>query len=110
MSDQTERKIKRLFDYQRFEQEPGLQKLIDDTKERYSGGRILSDDILEFAAGGVNRPQDGGERQKGDPNRPPEKGDWTKAMCPECGCPRWFERRGHGGRAFCEMCNFEIFI
>ena len=46
-------KLKRLFDYQRFEKNPGLEAKIDDVRERYlSKGRELSDDMLDVSAAG----------------------------------------------------------
>ena len=47
--------LKKLFDYQRFESDPDLQAVIDDTQRRYPGSRPLSleDDELALAAGGL---------------------------------------------------------
>ena len=49
-----ERKLKSLFDYQNFEKNPRLEKLISETENRYA--RELSDDDLSFvnAAGDFN--------------------------------------------------------
>ena len=44
--DNTERKLKKLFDYQKFEKEPGLQSVIDDAKQDRAGMNRLSDDDL----------------------------------------------------------------
>ena len=41
-----EKKLKKLFDYQRFEQNDKLEKLIHETESRYAKG--LSDDDLSF--------------------------------------------------------------
>ena len=41
-----ENKLKKLFDYQRFEQNEKLEKLIHETENRYASG--LSDDDLSF--------------------------------------------------------------
>ncbi|MCR5747824.1 MAG: hypothetical protein K6G03_08955 [Lachnospiraceae bacterium] len=48
-----EKKIKALFDYQRFEQDARLKSVIDDVNDGLSKGYRLSDDELEYAAGGV---------------------------------------------------------
>ena len=50
-----ENKLKILFDYQRFEKNEKLEKLINETESRYAAG--LSDDDLSFvnAAGEINR-------------------------------------------------------
>lgn len=49
-----ERKLKSLFDYQKFEKNSRLEKLISETENRYA--RELSDDDLSFvnAAGDFN--------------------------------------------------------
>lgn len=50
-----EKKIKKLFDYQRFEKNEKLEKLIRDTENRYA--TELSDDDLSFvSAAGENTP------------------------------------------------------
>lgn len=41
-----EKKLKKLFDYHRFEQNEKLEKLIYETESRYAGG--LSDDYLSL--------------------------------------------------------------
>ena len=53
-----ERKLKSLFDYQKFEKNPRLEKLISETENRYA--RELSDDDLSFvnAAGDFNMSGD----------------------------------------------------
>ncbi|MBQ9361514.1 MAG: hypothetical protein IJT96_10830 [Lachnospiraceae bacterium] len=56
--DNTERKLKKLFDYQKFEKEPGLQELVDDVHGSLSGMRKLTDDELEYAAAGAARFSD----------------------------------------------------
>ena len=45
--DNMGKKMRALFDFQRFEQEPTLKGVIDDTKARSSGIRLLTDDELE---------------------------------------------------------------
>ena len=45
----TEKLLTGLFDYQRFEREPELQRLIEDTEARYFGEE-LSDDVLRTLA------------------------------------------------------------
>lgn len=55
-----ERKLRTLFDYQRFSPNRRLAGMIDDVERRYAGmgGLELSDDDLDFvaAAGNVHRP------------------------------------------------------
>ena len=55
LMDNTERKLKKLFDFQKFEKEPGLQSVIDDVKQDRAGINRLSDDDLEFVAGGAGK-------------------------------------------------------
>lgn len=53
MRDMTEAKLKALFDFQKFEQEPKLQGIIDNAK---SMGKIvpLRDEELTYLAAGVD--------------------------------------------------------
>ena len=51
-----EKKLTRLFDYQRFEKNEKLEKLIKQTEERY--GTELSDELLSMAAGGLKEEED----------------------------------------------------
>lgn len=45
--------IRALFDYQRFSQNPRLQRQIDSVYKRYlSQGEAISDDLLDVAAAG----------------------------------------------------------
>ena len=45
--------VKELFDYQRFAENPRLQRQLDAVYDRYlAGGQALSDDELELAAAG----------------------------------------------------------
>ena len=50
-----EKKLKLLFDYQRYENSPRLAKLISQTEERTSR-RQLSDDELNYVMAGVSLP------------------------------------------------------
>ena len=52
MGATVEAKLKRLFDFQRFVQEPKLQKVIDDSMS-FSNLRKLSDDDLDMVAAGT---------------------------------------------------------
>lgn len=52
-----EKKLKILFDYQRFEQNEKLEKLIHETESRYASG--LSDDDL-FLVNAAGEPVTGG--------------------------------------------------
>ena len=56
-----EQKIKTLFDYQRFENNPRLGKLIAETESRYAVE--LSDEEL-FMVAAAGEPEDGEERKK----------------------------------------------
>ena len=47
-----ERKLKNLFDFQRFVRDPALQRIIDEA-ESYMEAVELSDDILDLAAAGT---------------------------------------------------------
>ena len=47
-----EKKLKKLFDYQRFEKNERLEKIIEETESRYKGE--LSDDDLAFVAAAGN--------------------------------------------------------
>ena len=62
-----EKMLSRLFDFQRFENEPSLAKIIDDVEGRYERRNIvrLSDDDLSFvaAAGEVSPVFRGNEKQ-----------------------------------------------
>ena len=52
--------VKKLFDYQRFEQNAALQDVIDEVLDRYAQPRpvALADDDLAMAAGGVKTPEE----------------------------------------------------
>ncbi|MCR4591013.1 MAG: hypothetical protein K5668_09365 [Lachnospiraceae bacterium] len=50
----TGSKLRAIFDLQRFEEEPKLQGVINDTLKASKRFKKLSDDELEFAAGGQN--------------------------------------------------------
>ena len=53
MAVTVEAKLKRLFDFQRFVREPGLQDIIDETLSD-PGLRRLSDDDLDMVAAGTD--------------------------------------------------------
>ena len=99
MQDNTGKKLRRIFDFQKFEKEPGLGGVINDTMSTSSGVRKLSDDELEYAAGGV-----GAGSNTGEPDS-----DFTigNAFCPKCS--KVMKVRIHsGGRGYCTKCNTEI--
>ena len=49
-----EKRLKTLFDFQRFEHSSALQSVINETLERYPGNVVtLPDESLSMAAGGV---------------------------------------------------------
>ncbi len=52
-----EKKLRQMMDYQRFENNPALSKIISDAESRFAAME-LSDDDLDFvnAAGGPRRP------------------------------------------------------
>ena len=49
----TKAKLKRLFDYQHFEENSRLQKVIDDTHRRLDALELTDDDLNLVAAAGV---------------------------------------------------------
>ena len=58
-------KLSTLFDYQRFEKNPELQKLIDDVENKYSVTKLSDDELELLSAAGdihaaVKKPEDGG--------------------------------------------------
>ena len=59
-----EKKLKKLFAYQQFEQNPQLKVLLYETKERYS--EALTDEELSLVAAGKkeeeDRPKDGSKQ------------------------------------------------
>ena len=93
MNESVAADLRRLFDYQRFEQDPKLKAVIDAASDG-SSRMALSDDELSFAAAGSDMTGAAGERE---------------AFCPKCKCKRVF-RLYSGGRAFCKVCNMEINI
>ena len=57
--------LEKLFDYQKFENNSRLAKLISETEARYA--KALSDDDLEFVnAAGVPEMTDGTEKEESD--------------------------------------------
>lgn len=60
-----EKKLSRLFDYQKFEQNPRLQQVIDATNRRYSVQELSAEDMDMVAAAG-----DVYLNQTGNPNDP----------------------------------------
>ena len=61
--------LKTWFDFQRFEREPALQAVIDETLGRFGAGGILSleDEDLALAAGGVGNMEE--TRESADDGR-----------------------------------------
>ena len=45
-----EKKLRRLFDFQKFDAEPALQGVIDDVLSRYDDAMALNDNDLEMVA------------------------------------------------------------
>ncbi|MCR4907681.1 MAG: hypothetical protein K5985_02555 [Lachnospiraceae bacterium] len=60
-------RLRNLFDFQRFERNPGLQRHISAVEKKYKVGDILSDDALEMVSAGkcefniINKPDDNKE-------------------------------------------------
>ena len=57
-----ENKLKKLFDYQRFEQNESLQAIISETESYYN--RELSDDDLFFVNAAGELPDPAGDKSK----------------------------------------------
>ena len=53
-----EKKLRKLFDYQKFSKNKDLQLLIDDCESRYPEGVLVSDEALSFAVGGKNQTEE----------------------------------------------------
>ncbi len=53
----TTAKLSRLFDYQRFERNARLQKIIDDTHRRVGARELTDDELDQVAAAGVTDAQ-----------------------------------------------------
>ena len=87
-----EKKLSKLFDYQKYENEPKLQSVIDGVNNEYSGVRRLSDDELEYAAGGMggggsdDDPQSNGRCKEKDCGAYLQKTPFGY-ICPNCGMP-----------------------
>lgn len=60
----TEEKLKKLFDFQRFEQNPRLQKVISDTHRRIESRELTDDELDLVAAAGV--PDEQSLKKPGD--------------------------------------------
>lgn len=69
-----EKKLSRLFDYQKFAENADLADIIDDVNSRYQGSELSDDDLMNVAAAGLgqgthnNRNDNGGKGRPG--NRP----------------------------------------
>ncbi|MBR3251344.1 MAG: hypothetical protein IKF80_06520 [Erysipelotrichaceae bacterium] len=60
-----ERKLSGLFDYQRFERNRDLQRIINNVEQRYDTGAVLLTEAeLSFAAGGKNLDKKETEEEK----------------------------------------------
>ena len=60
--------LKRLFDYQKFERDPALQRVIDETAARYESRALTDEDVSRLFAAGDPDPQ--------VPNPPEGKPPW----------------------------------
>ena len=91
MAVSIEKKLRSVFDFQRFENEERLESVINKAR-RFSSARSLSEDELEFAAGGREIVQDEEE---------------PEGFCPKCNrmvAVRIFT----GGRCVCSKCRTRI--
>ena len=61
-----ERKLKALFDYQKFEGNPALREVIDSTHSRYAVQELSMDEMELVAAAGV--PQNPAQKKSGKHN------------------------------------------
>lgn len=60
-----ERKLSRLFDFQRFEGNKELQSLVDSVSARYAKQELNLDEMMQInAAGTPDLPQDGKRKEK----------------------------------------------
>ena len=50
--------LRELFDYQRFESNDHLKKLINDTVNRYSGVTLSESELMMVAAAGEKKPKE----------------------------------------------------
>lgn len=62
MSSFNENMLSSLFDYQRFENDPVLQALIDETEKSY-GGEISDDELSQVSAAGEVIPTEKRKKQ-----------------------------------------------
>ena len=62
MSSFNENMLSSLFDYQRFENDPVLQALIDETEKSY-GGEISDDELPQVSAAGEAMPTEKRKKQ-----------------------------------------------
>ena len=62
MSSFNEKMLSSLFDYQRFENDPVLQALIDETEKSY-GGEISDDELSQVSAAGEVIPTEKRKKQ-----------------------------------------------
>lgn len=88
--DNTGKKLAKLFDFQKYENEFHLAKVISDTEKAFSGIRAISDDDLDMVAGGAANNNTG-------------NGDDPQAYgrCKECG--GYLSRNGTG--YICKSCG-----
>jgi len=66
-----EKKLLKLFDYQRFEKEKSLQRVINEVEQKYDNEIVaLADVSLSFAAGGRRIDSENIKEGKDDPEQP----------------------------------------
>ena len=62
-----ENKLRKLFEYQKFEQNKDLQNIINESLQ-YETTTVLSDEMLGAVAGGQNQPENKQEDNKTEKN------------------------------------------
>ena len=66
-----EKKLLKLFDYQRFEKEKSLQRVINEVEQKYDNEIVaLADVSLSFASGGRKIDSENIKEGKDDPEQP----------------------------------------
>ncbi len=59
-----ERRLRNLFDFQKFERNPKLGKMISDVEKKYQVADVLSDDALEMVSAGLGHTGQNGQNGK----------------------------------------------
>ena len=96
----VEKKLRKLFDYQKFEKEPKLQGVIDGAESGYNGIRKLTEEELEFAAGGVNEGDNSEDMQAYGRCKVKGCGSYLRPymdgfICSNLSCGARYDAKGH---------------